>query len=161
MLAAPPSIYSLSFTDFQGNRIPFSSFQGKKILLVNVASGSPQVGQLAELETLYQQNKDSVIIIAFPCNDFGHEADTDSAIRQIAFTQYNIHFILASRIAVRGNVRDGVYQWLTDRTLNGVATNEVGADFYKFLIDNSGHWMGVFSERVDPMSQTMKNAIKN
>jgi glutathione peroxidase len=160
-LATPPSIYSLSFRDSQGHVIPFNSFQGKKILLVNTASGSSRTGQYASLERLYQQYKDSLVIIAFPSNDFGHEAGSDSAIWQGVSRQFNIHFILAAKISVTGGARDPVYQWLTHSTLNGMKDNEVGDDFYKFLVDQSGHWIGVFSSMVDPMSNEMLNGIKN
>jgi glutathione peroxidase len=161
ILATPPSIYSLSFMDNQGHIIPFSRFQGKKILLVNTASGSSRTRQYASLERLYQQYKDSLVIIAFPSNDFGHEAGSDSTIRQGVTSQFNIHFILAAKISVTGGARDPLYQWLTHSTLNGIKDNEVGGDFYKFLIDQSGHWIGVFSDMVDPMSDEMLNGIKN
>lgn len=159
-LSGPGPIYTLSFTDAQGNLVHFSDFKGKKILLVNAANGSPRASQYAGLERLYQQYKDSLVIIAFPSNDFGHEPGSDSEIRQAVAGRFGIHFLLASKTSVTGTGQHAVFEWLTTAELNGRASNPVGNDFYKFLIDSSGNWMGVFSDDVDPMSAEMQNAIR-
>jgi len=159
-LAGPGPIYSLSFADSQGNLVRLDSFKGKKILLVNTAIGSSRASQFAGLEQLYQQFKDSLVIIAFPSNDFGHESGADSVIRQAVSSRFGIHYILAGKAAVSGARQHAVFQWLTDSTLNGRASNPVGNDFFKFLIDGSGNWMGVFSDQVDPLSSELINAIK-
>ena len=160
LLTYPGPIYSLSFYDSQGNLMHFSDFAGKKILLVNTATASSRAGQYASLEQLYEMYKDSLVVIAFPSDDFGHEKGNDSTIRQAVIGQCAIHFILASKISVSGDGQDAVYQWLTQAALNGRASNAVKNDFYKFLIDGAGNWMGVFSDDVDPMSQQIQDAIK-
>lgn len=160
LFTGPGSIYSLSFYDSEGSLIHMSDFQGKKILLINTATGSSRASQFDGLEQLYQQYKDSLVIIAFPSNDFGHEPGTDSAIRQ-AVNKYGIHFILAAKSSVKDSAQNAVYQWLTSAQLNGRASNAAGNDFYKFLIDGSGNWMGVFSDDVDPLSPEIQNAIKD
>jgi len=161
LLTGPAPIYSLSFRNAQGQSIPFSNFRGKKILLVNTATGSGKAAQFARLEQLYQQYKDKLVIIAFPSNDFGNEAGADSLIDRLVQNRYNIHFVLASKIVVTGAKLDSVYQWLTNAGFNGRASNKVGSDFYKFLIDESGNWTGVFSDAVDPMDPKLQNAITN
>jgi glutathione peroxidase len=160
LLAGPGPIYSLSFTDSQGNLVRLSSFKGKKILLVNTATGSSRAGQYSGLEQLYQNYKDSLVIIAFPSNDFGHESGADSVIRQAVTGRFGIHYILAGKAAVSGVRQPPIFQWLTDSTLNGRASNPVGNDFFKFLVDGSGNWVGVFSDQVDPLSPELVNAIK-
>ena len=160
LLTGPGPIYSLTFQDSQGNLVHFSDFRGKKILLVNTATGSSRAGQYASLERLYEMYKDSLVIIAFPSDDFGREKGNDSTIRQAVTGQYAIQFILASKVSVSGDAQHAVYQWLTHAALNSRASNAVKNDFYKFLIDGSGNWMGVFSDDVDPMSQVMQDAIK-
>lgn len=162
LIMGPVSIYSLSFRDTNGHLIHLSDFRGKKILFVNTASSGPYVKQYASLEQLYQQNKDSLVIIAFPSNDFGNEPDSSNQhIQTSVYGQFNIHFILASRISVRGSGQDSLYQWLTNSDKNGVKTNDAQSDFYKYLVDGSGNWIGVFSGMVDPMSKEMLDAIKN
>src|SRR5579864_9552230 len=93
LLASPTSIYSLSFTDAQGHLVQLSAFKGKKILLVNTASASSRVSQYASLEKLYELYKDSLVIIAFPSNDFGHEPAATPVIGQQVISQYGIQFI--------------------------------------------------------------------
>src|SRR5688500_3395417 len=56
-------IYDYTIKDINGNEIPLSDFRGKKILLVNTASTSKYTEQYASLEKLYQQYKDSLVII--------------------------------------------------------------------------------------------------
>ncbi|GGA87925.1 glutathione peroxidase [Puia dinghuensis] len=160
LLAGPGPIYSLSFTDAQGHLVQLSAFKGKKILLVNTASGSSRASQYASLEKLYELYKDSLVIIAFPSNDFGHEPATGAVISQNVVSQYNIQFIMAANISVTGATTHPVFQWLTSAALNGLDSNPVGNDFYKFLVDSAGNWKGVFSDEVDPMSAEMQNAIK-
>jgi glutathione peroxidase len=160
LLSGPGPIHSLSFQDSQGHTVQLSDFRGKKILFVNTASGSSSAAQYARLEQLYQQFKDSLVIVAFPSNDFGHEEGSDSAIRQWVGGTYSIHFILASKTKVSGAGQNEVYRWLTQSALNGTDSNPVGNDFYKFLIDEKGFWMGVFSDQVDPLSPQMLDAIR-
>lgn len=160
LLAGPGPIYSLSFTSSRGELIHFSDFKGKKILIVNTAGSSARAGQYARLEELYQKYKDSLVIIAFPSNDFGHEPDSDSTIVQKLSTRYSIHFLVAARTSVAGAGQHTVFKWLTNAELNGRDGNPVGNDFYKFLIDADGNWMGVFSDEVDPLGPEIINAIK-
>jgi glutathione peroxidase len=160
ILVGPGPIYSLSFTSSQGKVVHLSDYQGKKILIVNTASGSAKANQYLKLELLYQKYKDSLVVIVFPSNDFGHEPDNDSVIAQKLISRYNIHFLVGSRTSVSGIGQHSVFKWLTNSEMNGRDANPVGNDFYKFLIDEDGNWLGVYSDDVDPMSPELQNAIK-
>jgi len=91
------SIYSFQITDINNNTINFNDFQGKKLLLVNIATGSTRVSQLSQLEQLNQKYGDSLVIIAFPSNSFGHESRTNSEIKQFCQSQYGITFRLIGK----------------------------------------------------------------
>lgn len=155
------SIYSYQIRTASDSVINLSSWSDKKILFVNTATNSPNAGQFAALEQLYQQYKDSLVIVAIPSNDFGNEPSTDSTMQTVIGNSYNIHFIVASKTSVSGDNQCPLYQWLTHSSLNGVVDNPVGNDFFKFLIDRSGHLAGVYSNIVDPMSDEMTNALNN
>src|SRR5580698_5811755 len=101
-------IYQLSFKDNQGNVVNLSAFRGKKILIVNTASQSKYASQYSSLEQLYEKYQDSLMIIAFPSNDFGKEPGNDSAIAGYV-AQYNIQFTLAAKSSVSGANIDSVY----------------------------------------------------
>jgi glutathione peroxidase len=154
------SIYSISFNDTNGVQVNFSDFQGKKILIVNTASASPYVSQYASLEQLYQLYKDSLVIIAFPSNSFGHESGDNIGIHNFVTTNYNIHFMLGAKIDVTGIGQSAIYQWLTQQSQNGMMNSTIQSDFQKFLIEKDGKLVGVFSADLNPMDSTIQNAIK-
>jgi glutathione peroxidase len=155
------SIYSFQISDIDNNTINLGDYQGKKILFVNIATGSSKVSQLGQLQQLNQVYGDSLVIIGFPSNSFGHEPRTNSEIKQFCQTQYSISFKLASKASVNGGSIQPVYNWLTHQSENGVLNNDVVTDFQKFLVDKNGSLIGVFSSQVLPMDSTIQNAIIN
>lgn len=146
----PDNIYTLQFTDIDGNTISMSQFQGKKILLVNIATGSSRVGQLAQLQQLHEQHGDSLVVIGFPSNSFGHEARNNAGIKQFCTTNYSTGFLLAQKISVNGESIHPVYNWLTKLSENGMIDQIVGNDFQKFLVDETGKLVGAFAPSVNP-----------
>jgi glutathione peroxidase len=159
MLYADIYSYDYSFQDIDGQIIDLSQFQGKKVLFVNTASNSPYTAQYAGLEQLYQQYKDSLVIIAFPSNDFGNESGNDAAIKSFVKQNYHAHFIIASKIAVSRSNQCPIYTWLTKAIKNETVDNSIRNDFYKFLVNGSGQLVGVFDANTQPMSQTVQTAI--
>jgi glutathione peroxidase len=155
------SIYSLHFTTIDGIDVGLDKFKGKKILFVNTASGSKYVSQYISLEKLYQKYKDSLVVIAFPSNDFSHEQQSASQIKTSILNSIGAHYIIASKTSVSGKGVSQVFQWLSNYSLNGVMDNPVNGDFYKYLIDGNGILQGVFSGSVDPMDSSIQKAITN
>lgn len=153
------SIYSLSFTDTDGSTVNMSSFQNKKILIVNIATNSPRVGQLTGLQQLKQQYGDSLVIIAFPSNSFGNETRSDAEIKQYCQQNYNVNFFIASKNSVSGLYIQPVYNWLKHTEENGVMDVEIMSDFQKILINNDGNIIGVFAPGVSPTDTSIVSAI--
>lgn len=156
------SIHTFSFTDIDGNTVNMAAFEGKKILLVNTASGSEFVSQYAELEQLHQQYQDSLVIIVFPSNDFGNEPGTSTAIKDTIRNTYNAHYIIAAKSAVKsgeGLTPISIYQWLYNEEQNGSIHIGPDNDFYKYLIGVDGYPIGVFKSTVSPLSDEMKMAL--
>lgn len=154
------NIYDNQFTGIDGQNINLGDYRGKKILFVNTASASDFTSQYASLEQLYQGYKDSLVIIAFPSNSFGHESGSADDIKNFVSSNYNNHFLLAAPIAVTGNSTAQIFQWLTGRANNGTLDTNIKNDFYKFLVDGSGNLVGVFDTSVDPMSDAIQEVIK-
>src|SRR5688572_4559340 len=96
------SIYSLQVEDINGTGHSIGEFQGKKILVVNIATESSQVSQLAELQQLHQQFADSLVIIGCPSNSFGNESRTNIEIKQFCQSQYGVTFFLSSKMSIAG-----------------------------------------------------------
>ena len=155
-------IYDYTITDTNGKEIQLSDFRGKMILLVNTASDSKHADQYASLEKLHQLYKDSLVIIAFPSNSFGKETKDNGSIKNFVKNKYKINYILAQKIAVKGEGQEPLYNWLTQQSNSkSMLKDYIENDFYKFLIDTSGNLVGAFNPSVDPMSEELLSAIRN
>lgn len=154
------SIYSFTVSNTEGGNIPFSNFQNKTILIVNIATNdSARTVQLAGLQQLQQQFPDSLVIIGFPSNSFGHENRSNAEIKQFCQSNYGVTFLLAAKASVKGNDIQPVYNWLTKQTENGVMNSQVKSDFQKYLIDQDGNLVAVFSGAVLPLDNKIISAI--
>ena len=154
-------IYEFTVPAVTGGTINLNDYKRKKILITNIATGSPYASQLSSLETLYQRHKDSLIIIAVPSNSFGKEPLNNQAIKEELNNKYHAHYLVAAKSVVSGATQLPLYKWLTTAAKNGVTDNPVNADFQKFLINNNGHLVGIFSSSTDPLAEPLQNAIIN
>jgi glutathione peroxidase len=155
------SIYNLSYTTIDGATQSMNAYQGKKILLVNIATNSAKVGQLAQLQQLQQLFPDSLVVIGFPDNSFGFESRTNAQIKTFCEQNYGVTFKLAAKNNVTGSGIQPIYNWLTTKTENGMMGEPVKADFQKYLINEQGMLIGVFSASTLPLSATIVDAVRN
>jgi len=154
-------IYSFSIAGINGGTaIHFNDFRGKKVLIVNTSSNSPFTPQYGRLEQLYQQYKDSLVIIAIPSNDFNQEPGSESAIQSFVQGNYSIHYLLAGKMSVTGAGQSDLFQWLTTGSQNGSMSSTVQYDFQKYLVGTDGHLIGYFTGAMDPMDSTIQKAIQ-
>jgi len=160
-IGAITSIYTYRVTGIENNQIVFNQYQNKKILLVNTATGSNLASQLTQLQQLYQQHQDSVIVIAFPSNSFGNEPGNNAAIRSAMRTTYGITFPIAIKSPVIGDSANVIYQWLGNKTMNGIMNGKTQGDFQKYLVDFGGKIVAEFGGDVSPTSPAILNAIHN
>ncbi len=154
------SIYTLQFTTSNGNTTSMSSFQGKTILLVNIATGSNRVDQLGQLQELQNQFGDSLVILGFPSNSFGNESRSNADIKQFCQNTYGVTFLLAEKNPVTTASIQPIYNWLSKQSENGEMNGIVVGDFQKFLIDKNGSLVGVFSPSVLPGDTSIIKAIR-
>lgn len=154
-------IYQFTIPSIGGGApIHFNDFKGKKILVVNTATGSIFTKQYAALEQLYQQNKDKLVIIAIPSNDFQHEGKAEQEIQQFVNGNYHVHFLLAAKTSVTGSDQSDLYKWLTKGGENGAMSSKVTNDFQKYLVGTDGHVIGYFHGAVDPLDPTLIKLIQ-
>jgi len=126
------SIYDLSFTDNNNNTINLKDFEGKDILIVNTASHCGYTKQYAELQ---DAQNDSLVIIGFPCNQFGNqEPGTDEDIKEFCTTNYGVTFPISTKVEVNGPNTHPIYKYCKDVTGRG----DIGWNFEKFLISTDG-----------------------
>lgn len=145
------SFYSLKAVLNNGEEISFEQFKNKKIIIVNLASECAFTPQYAALENLYQSNK-TVVILGLPSNDFGsQEPGNDDEINNFCKTNFGITFPVFKKNHVKGNRKQPVYQWLTDKNKNGWNDQEPKWNFYKYLIDEEGKLSKIFSSAISPL----------
>ncbi len=144
-----------------GDTISLYQFEGKKILLVNVASECGYTYQYEDLEKLYQEYKDQLVIIGFPSNEFGgQEPGTNEEIKAFCTSNYHVTFPMTEKISVKGKDATPIYQWLTQKNLNGVEDSEVSWNFNKYLINEQGEYVVHFGSKVKPFDPELIAAIE-
>jgi glutathione peroxidase len=126
------SIYDLSFTDNSGNEIKLESFKGKNILIVNTAS---QCGYTKQYEDLQKIQSDSVVVIGFPCNQFGNqEPGTTEEIKTFCTNVYGVTFPISQKVEVNGPNAHEIYKYCKEN----VGVTNIGWNFEKFLVSTNG-----------------------
>jgi glutathione peroxidase len=154
------SIYSFKIEGWNHESIDFNDFRGKKILVVNIATGSARVSQVAALQQLQDLYRDSLVVIGFPSNSFGNETMAEEQLRHYYAIEFGAEFRMAAKNSVNGSDIQPIYFWLTRKSENGGADSEVNSDFQKYLIDVDGTLIGLFSGELSPLDAHIVNAIK-
>ena len=152
--AQSTDIYEYSFTDINGNEVALSSFKGKKIMFVNVASKCGYTPQYAELQEVHEKYGEKLVIIGFPCDQFGgQEPGTEEEIQSFCQKNYGVEFLMASKIEVKGKDQHPIYTWLTSEELNGIESSKVMWNFQKYLVDENGKYINHFKSGVKPTDE--------
>lgn len=148
-------IYQFKVTDLYGEEFDFASLKGKKIMIVNTASECGLTPQYEQLQMLYSNYKDkNFVIVGFPANNFGaQEPGTDEQIATFCKENYGVDFPMMSKISVKGEDMHPLYQFLTQKSKNGVADSEVQWNFQKYLINEEGDLDQVIDPRTSPVSR--------
>jgi glutathione peroxidase len=148
----PKSFFDLSYTDIEGKSVSMSTYKGKYVLCVNVASKCGHTPQYSKLQALYEKHKDKLVIIGFPCNQFlGQEPGSEKEIVEFCSKNYGVTFPLSSKVDVKGKDQHPVYTWLMNKDANGVSDDKVEWNFHKVLVSPEGKWLKAYSAGSDPM----------
>jgi len=162
-LTAPPhSVYEYTVDLNNGATVSLSIYKGKKILFVNTASDCGYTDQYDELQKLYESNKEKLVIIGFPANDFKEqEKGTDEEIAQFCKINYGVTFPLAKKSYVKpGHNQNPVFQWLTDKTKNGWTSKKPSWNFSKYLVNEEGVLVNYFDPSISPTGKEVAEALK-
>ncbi|MEW5846579.1 MAG: glutathione peroxidase [Bacteroidota bacterium] len=146
--------HSFVVTDIDGNEFPLSRLKGKKVMVVNTASKCGLTPQYEDLEALYEKYKDkNFVIIGFPANNFmEQEPGTNQEIKEFCTTRFNVTFPMMAKISVKGKDMHPLYQWLTQKSKNGVMDSDVKWNFQKYLIDENGNLVDMIPPKDKPNS---------
>jgi len=161
MLQKTSSIHQFKIKSIEGKTIDFASYKGKKILVVNTASACGYTPQYEGLQKLYELKKSQLVIIGFPCNQFGgQESGTEAEIQTFCKSRYGVTFPLSAKIDVKGKNIAPLYKWLCSKSENGVLDAEIKWNFNKFLLDENGKLLAYFPSSVTPNSEEILKFLK-
>ncbi len=153
-LTLASSVYDFKVEGLEGGTIDLAQYKGKKILIVNTASKCGYTPQYKDLEQLYEQYKDKLVVIGFPANNFkSQEPGTNEEIKEFCEKNYGVTFPMAAKISVKGDDIHPLYKYLTGEAEKLGIDDPVKWNFTKFLIDENGKLVTVFSSKVTPMSE--------
>ena len=154
-------IYDITINDIEGNTIKLSDYKGKYVLFVNVASNCGFTRQYRELQKLYKDNDEKLVVVGVPCNQFGgQEPGNEEKISIFCSENYNVTFPMTEKVSVRGSNQHPLYKWLTSKELNGRKNSSVKWNFQKYLIDKDGNLIDYWYSLTSPTSSKITNYIK-
>ena len=156
------TIYQFTVEDINGKPFALADLKGKKVMIVNTASKCGLTPQYKELEALYKQYKDrDFIIIGFPANNFlGQEPGSNEQIASFCSINYGVTFPMMSKISVKGKNMHPLYQFLTQKSKNGVEDSKVKWNFQKYLIGRDGKLEKVIDPKTLPSSDEVTQWIE-
>lgn len=157
------NIYQFIVKDLQGNKFDFAKLKGKKVLIVNTASKCGLTPQYKDLEAIYKKYKEKgLVIVGFPANNFAEqEPGTDKEIGDFCTKNYGVTFPMMSKISVVGEDMNIVYQFLTQKSKNGLQDSKVEWNFQKYLIDEKGELYKVLPPKTLATDEVIMEWLQN
>tara|TARA_B110000003_G_C16410532_1_gene442055 strand:+ start:75 stop:563 length:489 start_codon:yes stop_codon:yes gene_type:complete len=145
-------IFDFKINSINGDELDLSTFNGKTILLVNVASNCGFTKQYDDLQKLYEDFKDKgLIVLGVPTNQFGgQEPGTESEIKNFCETNFNITFPMTSKYDVKGDNAHPIYMWAKDTYGKSTVPKW---NFHKILINKNGKIEDTFVSFTSPLSK--------
>jgi glutathione peroxidase len=156
-LFAASTVHEITMKSIDGQQVPLSSFKGKPVLFVNVASRCGYTPQYKGLEALYRKYKDQgFVIVGVPANNFGaQEPGSDDEIKTFCSRTYDVTFPMMSKVSVKGSDITPLYSYLTQ------TGGDVKWNFTKFLVGKDGKVVQRFESSVAPDSPELIKAVES
>ncbi len=158
--AADTSIQTIPLRDIDGKDTSLKAYEGKVLLVVNVASRCGLTKQYKELQALHEKFKDQgFAVLGFPCNDFGaQEPGTNDEIKVFCTEKYSVSFPMFDKLHVKGAEQHPLYAALTGK--EGAFPGDVKWNFGKFLIGKDGKPLQRFEPKTTPDDTSVVSAIE-
>ena len=145
-------VYDFNVKDADLNEVSLGEYQGKTLLVVNVASQCGLTPQYEGLQELYEKyNSSGLEILGFPCNQFkGQEPGTNEEIKFFCTEKYNVSFKIFDKIDVNGPNADPFYDFLKNEQSGVLGTKNIKWNFSKFLVNKDGKVIKRYSPTIKP-----------
>jgi glutathione peroxidase len=153
------TFFDFKINSINGEELDLSSFKGKTILLVNVASKCGFTNQYDDLQKIYDDFKDKgLIVIGIPTNQFGgQEPGSEKEIKNFCETNFNITFPMTSKYEVKGANAHPIYIWAKDTFGKSTVPKW---NFHKILINKNGKIEDTFASFTGPLSNKVVKKIE-
>ena len=153
------TFFDFKINSINGEELDLSSFKGKTILLVNVASKCGFTNQYDDLQKLYDDFKNKgLIVIGIPANQFGgQEPGSEKEIKNFCETNFNITFPMTSKYEVKGANAHPIYIWAKDTYGKSTVPKW---NFHKILINKDGKIEDTFASFTGPLSNKVVKKIE-
>ena len=157
-----PAVLNFTMKSLDGKDVELSKYQGKVVLIVNVASKCGYTPQYKGLQALHDKYaKDGLVVLGVPANDFGkQEPGTNAEIAKFCEEKYNVKFDMLAKVVVKGEGQCDLYKFLTSKDTDPKFAGEIGWNFTKFLISRDGEVVNRFDSKVEPQADDMTKAIE-
>ena len=145
------TFYDFKINSINGEELNLSSFKGKTVLLVNVASKCGFTKQYDGLQKLYEDYREKgLVVIGIPSNQFGgQEPGTETEIKDFCETNFSINFPMTSKYEVKGDNAHPIYIWAKDTYGKSTVPKW---NFHKILINKNGKVEDTFASFTAPLS---------
>ncbi len=155
------SFYDLKVNTLEGQVSDFAQYKGKKIIILNVASECGYTPQYADWQKWYDANKESAVVLGFPCNEFmGQEPGSPLEIATFCQKNYGVTFPMFEKVGVKkGDGQSNLYAWLSEPAQNGWNSDVPSWNFCKYLIDEKGELTHFFASKIKPDSPEFLKAL--
>lgn len=134
------SLPTLTLERLDGTLEPLRSYDGKVLLVVNVASQCGFTPQYAGLESLYRKYKDQgLVVMGFPCNQFGAQEPGESdEIASFCESRFQVSFPMFKKCDVNGPGSHPFFDFLKTSAPGLLGTEAIKWNFTKFLVSRDG-----------------------
>lgn len=150
--SAMQTIYNFEVKTIEGQTTTLSSYKGKVMLIVNVASKCGYTPQYEGLQALYEKYKEAgLVVLGFPCNQFaGQEPGTEEEIQNFCRVNFGVTFPMFAKIDVNGDHTHPLYAYLKSQQSGILGTEAIKWNFTKFLVDRDGKVVARFGSSTKP-----------
>jgi glutathione peroxidase len=157
-----PGALNFKMDSLDGHPVDLSKYQGKVILMVNVASKCGFTPQYKALEALHEKyGNEGFVVLGFPANNFGRqEPGTNEQISEFCQSKFGVKFDMFSKVSVNGSDQCPLYKFLTSKETDPHFSGPIRWNFEKFLINSKGEVVNRFKSQVKPDSPEVTKAIE-
>jgi glutathione peroxidase len=154
------SFYDFTVNDLSGKPTSLKDFQGKTVILINVASKCGFTPQYADWQKFHEEHGDKVAVLGFPANDFmSQEPGSSEEIAEFCQKNYGVTFKMFEKVTVTGKDKAPLYDWLSKKELNGWNNQEPTWNFCKYLINKEGKLTHFFESKITPNNPEFLKAV--